>query len=193
MRVRATGLIVVTLLSACSASEPQPLPGTSPPLGSGPYAHLAFASCKPAAVCPGTSCPQNAAGKEDSVGLDMRTCPTLDLAWNGGNGTVSYGVPDLAVYLQRVEGIIRVEASSSAEAEDYRLVGFIGGTQAGAPKDSCAADLQGNKALINFFKCSADYIANVSFVRLTVVGGGAEAPVIDAVELLHYSPLGQPK
>ena len=191
MRVCLTGLVVVTLLSACSASEPEPFPGTSPPLGSGPYAHLAFASCKPAAVCPGTTCPQNAAGKEDSVGLDMSTCPTLDLTWNGGSGTVSYGVADLAVYLQRVEGIVRVEASSNAKAEDYRLVGFIGGTQAGAPSDSCAADLQGNKALINFFKCSADYIANVSFVRFTVVGDGTKAPVIDAVELLHYSPFGQ--
>jgi hypothetical protein len=196
MRVCFISLVLGLLSSGCSASEPASGPGTFPPLGSGPYAHIAFGTCKPTAACPGPTSAQNAVGQEDGLGVDMCVCTTLDVAWNGGIGKTRLSpTPDLAVYLQRVEGIVRVEVSGSAESKGYQLVGFIGGTQQtkpGEPTKNCTVEIQGNKALVDFSKCSTDYVANVNLVRLTLVGDGTKAPIVDAVELLHYSPLGQP-
>jgi hypothetical protein len=188
MHLCLTGLAVLALLSGCSAAEPEVPPGTFPPVGIGPFADIA--GCLPAAPCPGPSCGENATGKADGKSADMTVCATLDLTWTGGTGVAYYGQPDLAIYLARTGGVIRVEAAQDAQYPSYVLIGFIGGTQNNAPPE-CEASVVANKAMLNFDRCNT--LDNVTQIRLTRVdqpGAPVQGPAVDALELLYFKPQG---
>ena len=181
-------LALLSVLSGCSASEPEILPGTFPPVGTGPYANIA--SCAPVAPCPGLTCGDNATGQADGKSADMRACTTLDLTWTGGTGVAYYGQPDLTIYLSRTGGVTRVEAAQDAQYPSYVLIGFIGGTQNNAPPE-CEASVVANKAMLNFDTCNT--LDNVTQIRLTRVdqpGAPVQGPAVDAVELRYFKPRG---